>query len=300
MLKKLLTSLGSIVAIISLGFISQQLFANWHKVENYQFTYAAIGTLILGVFAYAGASFFLSSAWYQILSSLSTHSLSVQFIRSIYVRSQIAKYIPGNVMHIASRHISLNRLGISHKPLALASLTEIIGLVSAASTFAVIGSVLFGIRGEYIQQQQLYYGLAVSGIFLLFLPIIFKVSLRLFPASRNLLVNPRLQRVLLRTYCEYLLFFAIAGAILVGLVFQVQGSLGFNNILAIIACFSISWLAGFIAPGAPSGIGIRETILVVSLDKILLTGNGVLIAILFRLITVAGDVLFFVVAGRRE
>ncbi|TXK97006.1 hypothetical protein BMR11_10865 [Methylococcaceae bacterium CS5] len=92
----------------------------------------------------------------------------------------------------------------------------------------------------------------------------------------------------------------IAGAILVGLVFQVQGSLGFNNILAIIACFSISWLAGFIAPGAPSGIGIRETILVVSLDKILLTGNGVLIAILFRLITVAGDVLFFVVAGRRE
>lgn len=108
-----------------------------------------------------------------------------------------------------------------------------------------------------------------------------------------------MQWAFFRAYLEYLLFFAIAGAILVGLVFQVHGELKLDNIAAIIATFAISWFAGFITPGAPSGIGIRETILIVSLDKILPGSSGVLIAILFRFITVGGDVLFFAIAGRK-
>lgn len=299
MLKKLLTSLGSVLAIVALAFIAQQLYANWYKVGSYQFTFSSIAVLLLGALVYAGACFFLSSAWYQILSSLCTHTLSAQSLRSIYARSQIAKYIPGNVLHIASRHIAINRLGVSHKPLAVASVAEIIGLVAASCTFTVIGGAAFGLWTDYINQKQLYFALAIVAMLLVALPMMRKLCIKYIPASRDLLANPRLQWALLRAYLEYLLFFAIAGLVLVGLVFQFNASLGVYDILAIIASFAVSWLAGFITPGAPSGIGIRETILVVSLDKILLSGSGVLIAILFRLITVAGDVLFFSVAGRR-
>ncbi|WP_428355657.1 hypothetical protein [Methyloprofundus sp.] len=300
MLKKLLTSLGSIVAVISLGFIGLQLFDNWHKVVAYQFTAESLAGLLAGALAYAGACFLLSSSWYQILSALSSHVLSAASIRSIYARSQIAKYIPGNVMHIASRHMMLNRLGVRHKPLAVASLTEILGLVSASSTFALVGGAVFGLWGDYITQQQLYYIVASIALAILCLPLIRAACLKYIPASQDLLANPRLHWVLLRVYLAYLLFFAIAGAVLVALVFQFDGNPGFNKVFAIIASFAVAWLAGFITPGAPSGIGIRETILVVSLDKILLAGNGVLIAILFRLITVSGDVLFFALAGRSK
>ena len=299
MQKKILTLLGSVVAIISLGFVGQQLFENWYKVDNYQFTFESISVLLLGAIAYACACFFLSSAWYQILTSLSSHSISRRTLRAIYARSQIAKYIPGNVMQIAGRHFMINRLGVAHKPLAVASLTEIIGLVSASCTFSLIGAVLFGLWGEYINPQQLYAGLAFVALLLLLLPLIRKGCLKYIPASHSLLSNPRLQWAFFRAYLEYLLFFAMAGAILVGLVLQVHGELTLDNIAAIIAAFAISWFAGFITPGAPSGIGIRETILIVSLDKILLGSSGVLIAILFRLITVGGDVLFFAIAGRK-
>lgn len=299
MLKKLLTYLGSLLAMISLGFIAQQLYVNWYKVGAYQFTLSSVAVLLLGAMLYASACFFLSSAWYQILSSLCSHSISAKSLRSIYARSQIAKYIPGNVIHIASRHISINRLGVSHKALAVASLSEIIGLVSASCTFTVIGGAAFGLWAEYINQQQIYYALAIIAMLLLALPIIRKLCVKFIPASRDLLSNPRLQWALLRAYLEYLLFFALAGLVLVGLVFQFDRSLDINSFLAIIASFAVSWLAGFITPGAPSGIGIRETILVVSLDKIVLSGSGVLIALLFRLMTVGGDLLFFVIAGRR-
>ena len=188
---------------------------------------------------------------------------------------------------------------MAHKPLAVASVTEIIGLVAASCTFTVIGGAAFGLWTDYINQKQLYFALAIITMLLVALPMMRNLCIKYIPASRDLLANPRLQWALLRAYLEYLLFFAIAGLVLAGLVFQFNAALGVYDILAIIASFAVSWLAGFITPGAPSGIGIRETILVVSLDKILLSGSGVLIAILFRLITVAGDVLFFSVAGRR-
>lgn len=255
---------------------------------------------MLGAMIYAGACLFLSSAWYQILTALSSHSISRKVLRSIYARSQIAKYIPGNVMQIAGRHLSINRLGVAHKPLAVASIAEIIGLVAASCTYSLIAGSLFGLWGDYINQQQLYYGAVAVMLFFVCLPLIRWFCLRYIPVSRGLLGNARLQWALLRAYLEYLLFFAIAGAILLGLVVYLHGQpLSVENIMAIMATFAISWLAGFITPGAPSGIGIRETILVVSLDKILLNGNGVLIAILFRLVTVAGDVLFFALTGRK-
>jgi len=296
--KKLLSLLGSIVALVSLGFVGQQLFDNWHKVGDYSFTFESVSILLLGAIGYGCACLLLASAWYQILSALCTQSFSVKTLRAIYARSQIAKYIPGNVMQLAGRHVMIRRLGVAHKPLAIASLVEIIGLLSASCSVALAGSTVFGLWGSYINQTQLYYGLAVVAISLLLLPVMRYMGLKFIPASRDFLCNPRLHWAFLRAYLEYLLFFVMAGAILVGLVYQFHNELSLYNIAALIATFAVSWLAGFITPGAPSGIGIRETILVVSLDKIFPGGQGVLIAILFRIVTVAGDILFFVVAGK--
>jgi uncharacterized membrane protein YbhN (UPF0104 family) len=64
---------------------------------------------------------------------------------------------------------------------------------------------------------------------------------------------------------------------------------------ALIALFAIAWTAGVITPGAPSGIGIREAVLVAGLSPVASPAGAVLIAGLLRLISVVGDVLFFLV-----
>ncbi len=295
----MLTYLGSVIAIISLFFVGQQLVENWQKVDSYQFTAESIGVLLLGTISYGSACYLLSAAWHKILTSLCTNPLSAQGIKSIYARSQIAKYIPGNVMQIAGRHILTRRLGVGHKPLAVASFTEIVGLVMASCTLTVIGSAVFGLWGNYINQHQLYNGIFALCLIFSLIPIFRFIIVKLIPKSRKYIYNPTLLWSFFIVYLEYILFFIIAGTILVALVYQQHGDLSLYEIAAIIATFSVSWLVGFITPGAPSGIGIRETILVVSLDKILLGSTGVLIAILFRLITVGGDVLFFSIAGRK-
>lgn len=285
------------VALVSIIFVGHKLFDNWHKVGDYSFTLESVGMLLLNAIGYACACLLLASAWYQILSALCVKSFPVQLLRAIYARSQIAKYIPGNVMQLTGRHVMIRRLGVAYKPLAIASLVEIIGLLSASCTVALVGSAAFGLWGSYINQTQIYYGLGIVAILLLLLPVIRYISLKFISVSRHFLSNPYLHWAFLRAYLEYLLFFVIAGFILVGLVYQFHNNLNLYNIAALIATFSISWLAGFITPGAPSGIGIRETILVVSLDKIFPGGDSVLIAILFRIVTVVGDILFFTVFG---
>ena len=300
LLKKLITPIGSLIALISLLFVGQQLVENWNKVGVYKLTLESAGVLFLGSIGYACSCFFLSSAWYQILNSLCTEKLSFGSLRSIYARSQIAKYIPGNVMQIAGRHIMINRLGVSHKPLAMASLTEILGLLSASCTITIIGSAVFGLGVDYINLEQFYNGLVFIALLLFLIPFIRKVSVKFFPSSRKFLENTRLQWAFFFAYLKYLLFFIFAGSILLGLVYYLSGPVKLYDISAIIATFAISWLAGFITPGAPSGIGIRETILIMSLDNILLGSSSALIAILFRIVTIGGDILFFSIAGRKK
>ncbi len=299
LLKKILTTLGSLIALLSLLFVAQQLADNWHKVGTFQLTLESISLLLLGAITYACSCLLLSAAWHKILASLHHEKLTKQSLRSIYARSQIAKYIPGNVMQIAGRHIMINRLGVSHKPLAIASLTEIIGLLSASCTIAIIGSTVFGLGADYINQQQLYTGLGIITLFLLFLPVIRIFCLKVFSNSQKFFSNTQLQWSFFHAYLLYLLFFFIGGGILLGVVYYIHGAVNLYNISAIVSTFAISWLVGFITPGAPSGIGIRETILVISLDKILLGNSGALIAILFRLVTIGGDVLFFSLFGRK-
>ena len=58
-------------------------------------------------------------------------------------------------------------------------------------------------------------------------------------------------------------------------------------------------MIGFLTPGAPSGIGIREALLVYFLGPELGAAQAIVIAALFRVATISGDLLFWAVCGLR-
>jgi uncharacterized membrane protein YbhN (UPF0104 family) len=57
--------------------------------------------------------------------------------------------------------------------------------------------------------------------------------------------------------------------------------------------YIIAWLAGLITPGAPAGLGIRETVLLLLLSGFVMEADLLMAVLLGRLITVVGDLLFF-------
>ena len=93
----------------------------------------------------------------------------------------------------------------------------------------------------------------------------------------------------------YLLFFVAGGVLLVWLVAAVGGGidLGARAAGAVIAAFSLAWAAGFLTPGAPAGLGVREAALVAALGGLLGEPTVLLAALALRVVTVLGDTLFF-------
>jgi uncharacterized membrane protein YbhN (UPF0104 family) len=57
--------------------------------------------------------------------------------------------------------------------------------------------------------------------------------------------------------------------------------------------FASSWILGFIAPGAPAGLGIREAILSAWLSTAMPAADVVLLVVALRIATTVGDLLNF-------
>ena len=61
--------------------------------------------------------------------------------------------------------------------------------------------------------------------------------------------------------------------------------------------YIFAWFLGFITPGSPAGIGIREITLAKSLETSLISENLAVVIILSRLISVVSDVNFFLLSA---
>ena len=61
------------------------------------------------------------------------------------------------------------------------------------------------------------------------------------------------------------------------------------------AIYILAWLIGFAIPGAPGGLGVREVFIVVNLTPATGEPKALVFALMMRLASTIGDVLFFVV-----
>jgi uncharacterized membrane protein YbhN (UPF0104 family) len=246
--------------------------------------------------SYCIISLFLSTAWYRTLRVLSQDEIRPLEAHLIYARSQIAKYIPGNVFHLASRHAMSKRSGASHGPLVGAALFEAAVLVAAASAVALAG-VLAG-PGFFEARSRLEY------VALLTVAVLFPFLVNLVAVKFGILKRTRTKQLsvmaLIRgvfpSFILYMLFFSAAGAILVVISVFVDGPREFISLFPLSAAFAVSWIAGYVTPGASAGIGVREAVMVGWLGSVMGDPEAIVVTVVFRIVTTVGDFLFFLLA----
>jgi hypothetical protein len=69
-----------------------------------------------------------------------------------------------------------------------------------------------------------------------------------------------------------------------------------SHLLLLSGAFALSWIVGYITPGAPAGLGVREVVLVSLLTPALGGGNAVGLSLALRLATTIGDGVCFLFA----
>ena len=228
----------------------------------------------------------MSTAWRQILALERPPGPAAGY-HAVYGRSQIAKYLPGNCFHLVGRQLLGRELGHSQAALAMATLLEAALLVAlAASLAAPLARPWLG-------------GWAAS------LPVAALAGLGLLCAGERLLPQrwwPLPGRAgergrLLAALACHGAFFALAAGLLWLLVATVSARApGMPGPLMCLAALACAWAAGFVVPGSPAGLGVREAVLILALEGALGAEAGTVVALALRLVTTAGDGVFCALA----
>jgi uncharacterized membrane protein YbhN (UPF0104 family) len=283
--------IGALITVAALAFAVQKAWKfGQSNLDRLLHPQVLTFTLLGGIF-YGFAELFLAQAWQRLLIWFG-ETAKTRVAVAVYGRTQIAKYIPGNVFHLPSRHLLGYQAGFKHPALVGAAIYEIIGLVISAGLIALIGFF----SQETLIGRSILWPLTIIFLFIL-IPLVtqiivsrFKIAQKLGFPDRSVLEG---LKGLLPVLAIYLIFFALAGCILWGIVGVTTGMWFALPVPIILSTFAISWLTGFITPGAPAGIGVREATMILILSSFIGEPASVLVAIILRLVVTIGDLAFF-------
>jgi len=298
-MRKLINFISILLVIVSLIFVFEKICSNqiWNAAPHI-LVRLALGAS-LGIPAYALGCFLLSSAWWKLLRWLDQPKLSWSTSAAIYGRSQIAKYVPGNVFHLVGRHVYARRVGLEHRFVAWSTMIEFAGLIAAAGSISAIG---WAVSADTFSTLGVVLTASLAGAYLV-TPFFLNSFLQHIPSLNKLSMPHSRLRVFLTglwpAYVLYTAFFFVAGLVLCVLLLSTT-SIGLDAFFPTLAHLTpvaaFCWLIGFITPGAPAGIGIRDASLILALSQMVSESEATLITMAFRVVTTAGDLGFFLIS----
>jgi len=299
--KKIVSYIGSLLMVVSLVFVARSLINVWQSEDGISLAFSPwvltgfIAIIIaegLGILA-AGLNF------RSLLRNVSGVTVVRSLALKVYTESNMYKYIPGGVMYVAGR----NRLAVEvdalpHSKVVLATVLEgilmVFGVVVVAIVFAFDHSVNYlRTLGVLPIVFAIVFVMVIATI-----PIVYLCRHKIGGVLKNLLSDMEKISffvVIKRAGFGIFIMFLFSLALLLTIMLLGQ-EMTFELGFAIIGLYLIAWLAGFLIPGAPSGLGIREAVMLSFLSDFVDVGILIAAMVLHRVILVLGDLFAYAVA----
>jgi uncharacterized membrane protein YbhN (UPF0104 family) len=308
-----------------LFFLLTTLKNHADEVASLQITSGGWGYLGLSLLVTMLAHIWSGWVWTWILREFN-QPVPIFWALRIYLTTNMAKYIPGNVWHFYGRIVTLMKMDVSGNVAAVTVLLEPLLMAAAALIFTLIGS--FGLlqtplaNGLTIGTYNFSYtfiqigkGLGLVGVLLGVHPMIlnplikflgkgkFKKKKKL-PDSLGETHSPplnlkpgKLHRYPWLPLVGEMGFLALRGSgfLLVMLammspLYSLNLSSVFSALLAL-GAFSFAWLLGLVVPGAPGGIGVFEATAIALLQHHFTPGVLIGSIAFYRLISVLAEAI---------
>ncbi len=251
-----------------------------------------IAVILFLSFLFSLLYFFMAEGWRMLLSRTSQACLS-QEVLGVYLKTVIFKYAPGNVFHFLGRHSLQKSEGISHESIAFANGIEILMQLFAVSVIIMIGTEFFDITldfGDYVSISSTKVLLAFS----LLIGVVLWILSR--EKYRKVFLHKEALFMMGRLFLYHLVFLLGSATLLVLVyIFLLGVTVDLKIYLQTVVASSIAWLLGFVVPGAPGGVGIREAILALLLPTIMMVSKELVLAgaLTYRVVTILGEALTY-------
>jgi len=274
-LKRALHWAGTALALLGIAFVALRMRDYGAELDFSRFDTARWLVVVGLALLYGLANLMLALAWWNILEQFGAN-VSRRWAIKTYGISQLAKYVPGNIFHLAGRQALGMAADLPARALAKSALWEL-GLLAVAGA-------LFGILAVPLVWQELPVFVSVGAFGAMSVGVVIVLRQLLSPSVGAALI-------------WQIIFLAVSGMVFMGVLALVTPSLvTFSAFSALCGAYVIAWLAGLVTPGAPAGVGVRELVLLFLLGGQIPPADLLLAVVLGRMVTVAGDFFYFLIA----
>lgn len=287
--------LGLFVLIASCIFFFDQINIYSSELNNIFSNRQLTKTLALLIPLYAFTIFNGSMIWYTLMRSFASFDRMLLTSVYIYMTSQFAKYLPGNIGHHAGR-IYLTKKH-NYNTLQVISSMAIENILPVAISFILSLYVLQQQQSRitnYIHININHHVIILLITAALLLTILFFFRINIYRLIRKYIDKELRFRNIFFSLILISINFLALGFILFSLI-EIYSEDAPTDYFLITSIFAISWLLGFITPGSPGGIGVREALLVAFLAPIYGNAMAIWLSIMLRIITTLGDGLAFLI-----
>ena len=295
--KRLVKWAGTSLILLSLIFIFYLLWKQGEEVAGILNDPGICKIFLAGVIFYSTISIILPLAWWMVLAKLESRHPTFLTCYWVYNKTQIAKYLPGNVMNFVGRQIVAKTFHFKQFSVLIATVTEISSLVMATLMLSLFGIIFLEVNINFIQQYEwIFYVFIVMSLVVFIGSIFIRRSPYFFEKLQKYFTGiPKNFLKLFMGICTvHVGYFLAMGIVFSLLSILILGMKTDKEIwVTLILGYSFSWLIGFIAPGVPGGIGIREMGLTAILSTVASSAEALTIALFFRIVTVFGDLFSF-------
>lgn len=276
LVRRIWRGVALVVAVVCIGHFAREVWQRWPEISALAWTPRVLVCLLLST-ALTTASVLLDAwSWAWLLRGLGVPATD-RAAAGVFAVSQFAKYV-GNVGQHIGRVALAHRRGWQTGRVVLSLFVEN-GFALGAGALVVGTSLSFGLSGGQLHARAplalaLLVGGWVAGVWVL------RRLLRRPPAFARawLAVDEpiELRPGLLGVYLAvHLVSYAAIGLALAVSLWGVVGHFP-AEAWKVPAAATASWLLGYLLPGAPAGIGVRETSLTALLGDT--TGTDVIVA----------------------
>jgi uncharacterized membrane protein YbhN (UPF0104 family) len=270
------------VAVIFI-FLGKMVWENWNQVKDASFTLRAL-PFTLSTLIFALSYFIQIWAWYLITLKLGI-ALSPRETLKTWFYSQLGKYLPGKIWLLLGRIYYYESRGKSKKSISVALYFETVTVTIAGGMIFLAALVLFQ------ETRPFYFG----GQPLWLIPVLILAFTSVHPQFLQKIMNWALVLFKRERICLSISYWDILRILFVSVVAWLVGGIGFyifvasvhpatpEYILFLTGALAVSSTLGLIAIFAPSGLGVREGVLVYLLSFMMATPVAVIISVLTRL-----------------
>ncbi|MCI1268622.1 MAG: lysylphosphatidylglycerol synthase domain-containing protein [Ruminococcus sp.] len=299
-MKKTIKIVGNILTVLALLFVVKKFIdmdADFSNLCSSGAVTAMIISFVLQTLIVIMGSF----PWLVFTQSLSGVKIPFSKAMPVYTKSNIYKYLPGNVFQYIGRNKLATDMNISHVDVACATILDIIFCVFST---AIISVLLLGKTVSLLIEKYGQNLVVIACIVTLLFVLIFFVLCAKFREKMNNYFNrykKAFERGKRRKFIQGILYYFLQNSLsavmyFVSMKLIIGDAESTSELISLTGAFMFAWIIGFVTPGAPGGIGIRESVMLFVCgnkfsDKIML------FVLALRISSVLADIAAFLIGN---